>query len=64
MAGSDHDGDGSTRTVEIHVSQYLADPGGAARQAETVGRVVVKDAAGTTRLVLNSNRVTEVLLDE
>ena len=52
----------SNRTVTL--TEYLADPKAATDEAERVGRVVVKDKSGTTRLVINSHRLSESLLKQ
>jgi hypothetical protein len=51
-------------TIFMNVVEYLADPRRATAQAERAGRVVVKDERGTIRLVISSNRATELLLDQ
>jgi len=58
------DSNTSDRVEIISAAAYFANPQAASVQAERVGRVVVQDASGNTRLVINSNRVTEVLLDK
>jgi hypothetical protein len=52
------------RTIEIGVSEYLTDPRAAARKAEQAGYVVVKDGGGRTRMVISSNRASELLLSD
>ena len=51
-------------TVEMNVSEYLNDPRAATRKAEQVGYVVVKDEDGRIRMVISSNRATELLLND
>ena len=53
-----------TTEVVIAARDYFADPAAATRTAESTGRVLVKDAAGATRLIINSHRVSEKLLDK
>jgi hypothetical protein len=52
----------SIREVVIDSDDYLKDPAWATREAERVGRAVVKDKDGSVRLVINSHRATEGLL--
>ncbi|HEY1690588.1 MAG TPA: hypothetical protein VGG39_00415 [Polyangiaceae bacterium] len=51
-------------TVEIGLQDYLNDPRGATLEAERAGVVVVKDDEGETRLVISSDRASELLLDK
>ena len=52
----------SERQVILSASEYFADPRQATVQAERVGRVIVRDESGATRLVINAHRATESLL--